>query len=132
MEFPHFFGDVWSLDINSQGTNFIAVSADMSIRLYQITEEQIIPDWEKEKKLDKNIEEDLQKELDVNNVNINQYNKEIEKIIPIKKTLDNIGYAEDFIEALNHAENFKNEVYQYEISLEEYNVMINKIIYRNP
>ena len=50
MELPDFFGDVWGLDINSHGTGLIGVSADMSIRVYEITQEQIIPDWQKEKK----------------------------------------------------------------------------------
>jgi WD40 repeat protein len=120
MEFPDFFADVWSLDVNSHGSSMIAVSADYSIRIYNISSEQVLPDWEKEKKLDKTIEEEFQKELDANHVNVNSMNKEIEKIIPIKKSMDNISFAEDLMDSLDLAEKFKNDVYQYEISVEEY------------
>ena len=123
MEFSDFFGNVWSLDVNKSGTAMIAVSADYSIRIYELSKEQVIPDWEKEKKLDRIIEEEMQKELDTNKSNINPLNKEIEKIVPIKKSLDNIGYAEDLMDSLEIAEKFKNEVYQYEISLDEYKVV---------
>jgi len=124
MEFSDFFGDVWSLDVNSNATAMIAVSSDFSIRVYELTKEQILPDWEKEKKLDKTIEEDLQKDLDTNNVNVNAMNKDIDKLVPIKKSMDNIGFAEDLMDSLDVAEKFKNEVYQYEIALEEYNKSI--------
>jgi hypothetical protein len=122
MEFNDFYNDVWSLDINSFGTAVVAVSADFSIRLYQITEEQIVPDMEKEKIIDKNIEDELQKDLENKNNSVNVLNKDIDKLVPIKKSLANISYAEDLMDSLDVAEKFKNEVYQYEISLEEYNV----------
>jgi len=128
MEMSDFFGHVWSLDINSSGTAMIAVSADYSIRVYELTKEQVIPDWEKERKLDKLIEDEMQKELDANKGNLNPLNKEIEKIVPIKKSLDNIGYAEDLMDSLEIAEKFKNEVYQYEIALDEYKVIKSSII----
>ncbi len=124
MEFSDFFADVWSLDINSQGTAMCAVSADFSIRIYEITKEQVIPDWEKDKKLDQNIEEEFQKELDAPQTQANVMNKDIDKIVPIKKSMDNIGFAEDLMDSLDVAEKFKNEVYQYEIAVEEYQVSI--------
>ena len=120
MEFSDFFGDIWSLDINSLGTSMIAVSADFSIRVYEITKEQVLPDWEQERKLDKTIEEEFQKELDQKNVSVNAINKEIDQIVPIKKSMDNISFAEDLMDALDVAEKFKNEVYQYEIAVEEF------------
>jgi U3 small nucleolar RNA-associated protein 12 len=120
MEFPDFFGEVWSLDLNSLGTMMVACSADFSIRIYEITKEQVLPDWEKEKKMDLLIDEEFQKELDANHINVNSINKEIDQHLPIKKSMDNISFAEDLMDSLDHAEKFKNEVYQYEIALEEY------------
>lgn len=122
MELSDFFGNVWSLDVNRSGTAMIAVSADSSIRVYEISKEQVIPDWEKEKKLDRIIEDEMQKELDATKGNMNPLNKEIEKIVPIKKSLDNIGFAEDLMDSLEIAEKFKSEVYQYEIDRDEYKV----------
>jgi WD40 repeat protein len=125
MEYSDFFGNVWSLDVNKSGTAMISVSADNSIRIYELTKEQVIPDWEKEKKLDRIIEVEMQKDLDTNKGNMNPLNKEIDKIVPIKKSLDNIGYAEDLMDSLEIAEKFKNEVYQYEIAFDEYKVKNN-------
>jgi hypothetical protein len=122
MEFSDFFGDVWSFDINSQGTSVVAVSADQSIRVYELTSEQTFPDMEKEKMLDKNIEDELEKEFNNNQASSNVLNKDIDKLVPIKKTLDNISFAEDLMDSLDIAEKFKNDVYQYEIGLEEYKV----------
>jgi hypothetical protein len=122
MEFTDFFGDIWSFDINYEGTELTAVSSDLSIRVYQLSDEQTYPELEKEKTLDKNIEEELEKDL--NNTNINILNKDIDLLVPIRKSLDNIGYAEDLVDGLDVAEKYKSEVYQYEIALEEYNVII--------
>jgi len=122
MEFPDFFGEVWSFDLNSYGTSMISVSADYSIRIYELTKEQVLPDWEKDKKIDQNIEEEFQKDLDNNTTNVNVINKDIDKLVPIKKSMDNIGVAEDLMDSLDLAEKYKNEVYQYEIAFEEYNV----------
>ena len=130
MEFSDYFGEIWSLDVNSLGTGFVSVSADYSIKVYELSKEQIIPDFEKEKKIDKNIEEELQKDMD-NQENINPMNKDIDKLVPIRKGLDNLSYAEDLMESLDHAEKFKEEVYQYEISVEEYNISINKLKSKN-
>ena len=62
-----YFAEVWSLDINSEGTMMVGVSADKSIRVYQITQEQIFLEIEKENRLDKVIEKDLQKDFDDKN-----------------------------------------------------------------
>ncbi len=120
MEFSNYFGEIWSLDVNSLGTSFISVSADHSIKVHELTKEQIIPDFEQEKKIDKTIEDELQKDMD-NQDNTNPMNKDIDKLVPIRKGLENISFAEKIIEAVDHAEKFKEEVYNYEISLEEYN-----------
>jgi len=45
----------------------VGVSGDKSIRVYQITEEQIALEVEREKRLDKVIETDLQKEFEDKN-----------------------------------------------------------------
>lgn len=120
MEFNDFFESVWCLDVNNLGTAMVAVSADHSIRVWELTKEQVLPEWEAEKKMDKNIEEELEKEVGVNTVNA--LNKEIEKIVPVKKSMDSIAFAEDLMDSLDTAEKFKNEVYQYEISVEEFTV----------
>jgi len=67
MEFCDFYAEVWSLDINLAGTTMIGVSADKSIRIYEITTEQIIIEVEKENRLDKIIEQDLQGEFEDKN-----------------------------------------------------------------
>jgi hypothetical protein len=120
MEFSDFFGDIWCFDINSEGTELTAVSSDMSIRVYQLSDEQTYPELEKEKVLDKNIEDELEKDLN-NNVNI--LNKDIDLLVPIRKSMDNIGYAEDLLDGLDIAEKYKADVYQYEIALDEYKVI---------
>ncbi len=90
--------------------------------MYEISDEQTYPELEKEKNLDENIEKDLEKDL--NNTNINILNKEIDQLVPIRKTLDSIGFAEDLVDGLDIAEKFKAEAYQYEIALEEYHVYL--------
>jgi hypothetical protein len=122
MEFTDFFGDVWGLDINSEGTSVISVGADQSIRIYELTSEQTFPDMEKEKQLDKNIEDELEKDFNKES-GANLLNKDIDKLVPIKKSLDNISYAEDLMDALDVSEKFKRHVYDYEISIEEYKVI---------
>lgn len=119
MEFTNYFGEIWSLDVNSLGTGLISVSADYSIKVYELTKEQIIPDFEQEKKIDKTIEDELQKDMD-NQESTNPMNKDIERLVPIRKGLENISFAEKIIDGIDHAEKFKEEVYNYEISLEEY------------
>jgi U3 small nucleolar RNA-associated protein 12 len=131
MEFADFFGEIWSMDINSPGTQMLAVSADHSVRVYEISKEQVLPDWEQERKLDKNIEEEFQKEIDAKNITVNAMNKEIDQLVPIKKSMDNIGFAEDLMDSLDVAEKFKNEVYQYEIGLEEYHKSLENIKNKN-
>jgi len=119
MEFPNYFGEIWSLDINSLGTSLLTVSADHSIKAYELTKEQIIPDFEQEKKIDKTIEDELQKDMD-NQESTNPMNKDIDRLVPIRRGLENISFAEKIIDGLDHAEKFKEEVYNYEISLDEY------------
>lgn len=122
MEFTDFFGDIWSIDINYPGTALISVSADLSIRLYNITSEQIVPELERENAIDKNIDEELQNEYERTNTDANVLNKDIDKLVPIKKSIVNVTLAEDLMDSLDEAEKFKNEVYQYEIAKEEYDV----------
>lgn len=119
MEFANYFGEIWSLDVNSLGTSVLTVSADYSIKIYELTKEQIIPDFEQEKKIDKTIEDELQKDMD-NQESTNPMNKDIDRLVPIRKGLENISFAEKLIDGIDHAEKFKEEVYNYEISMEEY------------
>jgi U3 small nucleolar RNA-associated protein 12 len=44
LEFSDFFGDIWSLDINSHGTVLLSVSADQSIKIYELTKEAVKDD----------------------------------------------------------------------------------------
>lgn len=122
MELSDFFGDIWSIDINYPGTALIAVSADLSIRIYNITSEQIVPEIERENAIDKNIDEELQNEYERTNTDANVLNKDIDKLVPIKKSIANVTVAEDLMDSLDEAEKFKNEVYQYEMAKEEYDV----------
>lgn len=78
---------------------------------------------EKEKKIDKNIEDELNEEYNKSKADANILNKEIDKLIPIKKSITNVSLAEDLMDSLDLVEKFKNDVYQYEISVEEYNVI---------
>lgn len=71
LEFSDSFGDLWSLDINTHGTVIITVSADQSIKIYELTKESVLVDDEKEKKIDDNIESDLVKEIEANSANVN-------------------------------------------------------------
>ena len=41
LEFTDFFADIWSLDINSHGTVLLSVSADQSIKIYELTKEAV-------------------------------------------------------------------------------------------
>ena len=53
-----FFGSVWWLDVNNEGAMFIAVSADFSIKAYEITEEQIVPKFAYDAKEKRSSESD--------------------------------------------------------------------------
>jgi len=50
----------------------------------------------------------------------------IESQAAFKKSAENLKYGEDLMEAIEMAENFRKEVDQYEISLEQYNLHKNK------
>ena len=115
-----FYDVIYWLDINKEGTQFISVSGDFSIKIFDITEEQIIPKFTQEEKIEKLINEETEKDFEKKDFLINPLNKEIDTIIPIKKRMDNIGFAEEIMDALNLCDQYKNDVYQYEIALEEY------------
>jgi U3 small nucleolar RNA-associated protein 12 len=122
MEFTDnaFYDSIWWLDINKEGSMLIAVSADYSIKVYEITEEQIIPEFAYEEKLDKLITDEAEKDLDKKDAIINPLNKDIDQLIPLKKRMDNIGYAEDLMDTIILCDKYKEEVYQYEIALDEF------------
>lgn len=106
-EFNSFFASVWAFDFNRDGTEVLVASADRAIRRLRLTDEQIVPSDETDRKVTAMIEEDLEKDQPVNQG-------------LLKKTLANISNAEDLMEALDLAEKFKEEVYNYEIDYEEF------------
>ena len=126
IEYNDFHGEIWSLDVNLLGTTLVSCSADRSIKVYELTKEQIIPDMEKEKTFDKQIEDEFQKDIDMQ-TSTNMLNKNINDLISVKKTLENITFCEELVEAIDLCEKFKEEVYQYEIGLLEYNQSIEKM-----
>ena len=116
-----FYDTIYWFDINKEGTQFITVSADFSIKIFDITNEQIIPQFNQDEKIDRLINEEAEKDFEKKDFMINPLNKEIDSIIPIKKRMDNIGFAEEIMDAINLCDKYKEEVYQYEIAMEEYN-----------
>ena len=115
-----FYDSIWWLDINKEGTQFIACSSDFSIKLYEITEEQVIPKDAYDERIEKLMNDEAEKEFNKKDAIMNPLNKEIDSLIPIKKRMDNIEYAENLMDAINLCEKYKEEVYQYEINMEEY------------
>ncbi len=81
---------------------------------------------EKEKTFDKQIEDELQKDINMND-NTNILNKGISDLVPVKKTLENLSFTEKLIDAIDLCERFKEDVYQYEISIVEYNRSLDQI-----
>ena len=104
--------------MNSIGTTLIVASADRTIRIYEISKEQMALEMERDKKMEEDLDEELNKDLksqfEVNN-------------IPIKKSVETLTLAEELIEALTLSDKFKEEAYQFEINMEEYNKSIDLI-----
>lgn len=115
-----FFDTVWWLDCDNEGAMFIAVGGDFSVKKFEITEEQIVAKFAMDEKIEKLAENEMQNELDKKDAIINALNTEIGDLVPIKKRMDNIGYAEDLIDSLKMCDDYREEVYQYEIAVEEY------------
>ena len=126
-----FFGSVWWLDVNNEGAMFIAVSADFSIKAYEITEEQIVPKFAYDAKVDSVTMKEAEKEMDKKDAIANVMNKDIETLVPIKKRMDNIGYAEDIMEGLLMCDKYKQEVYNYEMDLEDYKKSLSMLKSKN-
>lgn len=115
-EINEFNGPIWSLDLNLQGTTLIVASSDKSVKMFELTKEQTVLEVENDKRLDNQMNEELEKDLQNNNPNPLNKNS----IVPIKKTVKNVTFAETLVEALDLCEKYKEEIYQYEISIVEY------------
>lgn len=108
------------MDINLLGTTLIAGSSDKSIKIYELTKEQIALETENERKIEEQMDEELTKDLSMPNTLTNPLNKNISGVVPIKKNLENLTLSEDLCDAIDLCEKYKDEVYQYEIAYEEY------------
>ena len=130
-EYKDFFGEIWSLDVNLQGTTLLVGSSDKSIKVYELTKEQIVLETENEKKLDEQIEDELTKDLLGNNTIMNPLNKEVGNVVIIKKNLENLTLSEDLQEAINLCDGFKEEALQFQIAIEEYNTNVSLLKSKN-
>lgn len=119
-EYKDFYGEIWSIDINLQGTTVLISSSDKSIKLFELTKEQVVIETENEKRIEEQMEDDLMKELNMPNTVTNPLNKDISGVVPIKKNLENLTISEELIESIDVCENYKEEIYQYELALEDF------------
>lgn len=110
--FDNFFGEIWGLACSSIGDFFVAVSADKCIRIWRQTQEQIFIDEEREKREEKAMLKDAEKEyqeIDLAKTSqLDPFSKDkvmkIETAAASKKTAENLKYGEDLMEALEMAE----------------------------
>jgi len=113
-----------SLDINSEGTQIISSCSDNSIKIFNISQEQVVPKLTQEELLEKNMIKEQEKEFNNNNNKINANNPYGEKEENVTgqtiKKMDHLTYAENLIEKLNLCEKFKESVIQYHMEVDEY------------
>ena len=105
------------LDINSEGTQIISSCNDNSIKIFNISQEQVVPKLTQQELLEKNMIKEQEKEFNNNNKNINNEENVTRQII---KKMDHLTYAENLIEKLNICEKFKENVIQYQMEIDEY------------
>ena len=105
------------LDINSEGTQIISSCNDNSIKIFNISQEQVVPKLTQQELLEKNMIKEQEKEFNNNNKNINNEENVTGQII---KKMDHLTYAENLIEKLNLCEKFKENVIQYQMEIDEY------------
>ena len=105
------------LDINSEGTQIISSCNDNSIKIFNISQEQVVPKLTQQELLEKNMIKEQEKEFNNNNKNINDEENVTGQII---KKMDHLTYAENLIEKLNICEKFKENVIQYQMEIDEY------------
>lgn len=113
-----------SLDINSEGTQIISSCSDNSIKIFNISQEQVVPKLTQEELLEKNMIKEQEKEFNNNNNKVNTNNPYGEKEENVTgqtiKKMDHLTYAENLIEKLNLCEKFKESVIQYHMEVDEY------------
>ena len=109
------------LDINSEGTQIISSCSDNSIKIFNISQEQVVPALTQQELLEKNMIKEQEKEFNNKNITNNSYLEKEENVTgqTIKK-MDHLTYAENLIEKLNLCEKFKESVIQYHMELDEY------------
>jgi U3 small nucleolar RNA-associated protein 12 len=126
--FDTFFGEVWGLACSSIGDFFVAVSADKALRLWRQTQEQVFIEEERDRREErlmlKEAEQEFQEIDTAKAAQVDPFAKDkvlkIETAAAAKKTAENLKYGEDLMEALELAEQFKQELEQYEMELEEF------------
>jgi U3 small nucleolar RNA-associated protein 12 len=111
------------LDINSEGTQIISSCNDNSIKIFNISQEQVVPKLTQQELLEKNIIKEEEKEFNNKN-NINNTNKLGENDENVTgqmiKKMDHLTYAENLIEKINLCEKFKEDVIQYQMEIDEF------------
>ena len=108
------------LDINSEGTQILASCNDNSIKIFNLTQEQVVPKLTQQDLLEKNMIKEQEKEFNnTNNNNMNNISEENASNQMIKK-MDHLTYAENLIEKINLCEKFKEDVIQYQMEIDEY------------
>lgn len=115
------------MDINLLGTTLVAVSADKSIKIYELTKEPTILEDEQQKKFDNQIQDELSKDINMQTNSVNMLNSNISNLVPIKKSLENLTFSEELCDAIDLCDKFREEVYQYEIACTEYESNLEKV-----
>jgi U3 small nucleolar RNA-associated protein 12 len=110
------------LDINNEGTQIISSCNDNSIKIFNISQEQVVPKLTQQELLEKNMIKEQEKEFNNNKtVSNNTFGEKEENVTgQVIKKMDHLTYAENLIEKLNLCEKFKESVIQYQMEVDEY------------
>ena len=111
---------ILSLDINSEGTQILAGFNDNSIKIFEISDEQVVPKITMQDLLEKNMIKEQEKEFISTENNKNKNDNDNNATSILTKKMDHLTYAENLIEKLNLCEKFKDEVIQYQMEIDEY------------
>ena len=114
------------LDINSEGTQIISSCNDNSIKIFNLSQEQVVPKLTQQDLLEKNMIKEQEKEFNNMNNNTNNVNENNMSNQMIKK-MDHLTYAENLIEKINMCEKFKENVLQYHMEIDEF-IKNNKLV----
>ena len=105
------------LDINSEGTQILASCNDNSIKIFNISQEQVVPKLTQQDLLEKNMIKEQEKEFNnINNIKTEEENATNQMI----KKMDHLTYAENLIEKINLCDKFKEDVIQYHMEIDEF------------